>query len=62
MNLFKGLKILLLGLMLTLKTKKVVCKCGGLVKVKIRNGQPSYTSLVVYSRAGSEECHHYEYR
>ena len=63
MNLLKELKILFYGLMVvTLKTKKTMCACGSLVKPKVRNGQPSFTTLIVYTRSGSEEGHHYEYR
>ena len=63
MNLLRGLKILFYGLMVvTLKTKKTICACGSHVKPKVRNGQPSFTTLIVYTRSGSEEGHHYEYR
>ena len=62
MNVFNKLKLLLLSFVVTLKSKKVLCDCGGSIKAKLRNGEPSYASVMVYSRNGSEEGRHYEHR
>ena len=62
MNFLNKLKFLLLSFVVTLKTKKVLCDCGGSVKAKLREGEPHYTSVMVYSRDGSEEGRHYEHR
>ena len=62
MKLFQRLKVCLLYFIVSLKTKKVLCACGGSIKPKLRDGEPSYTSVMVYTRAGSEEGRHYENR
>ena len=36
--------------------------CVWRVHKKLRDGEPSYTSVMVYTRAGSEEGRHYENR
>ena len=57
------LKILLLSLMfVSLKTKKAICPCGGIIKPKKRLGENKYALLMVYTRMGSQEGRHYEYR
>ena len=48
--------------MVTLKTKKVICECGGAIKPKRRDGDTNYTMVMVYTRAGSDEGRHYESR
>ena len=60
MKVFQRLKVFLLYFIVSLKTKKVLCECGGSIKRKLRDGEPSYTSVMVYTRAGSEEGKHYE--
>lgn len=62
MKLFQRLKVFLLYFIVSLKTKKVLCACGGSIRPKLRDGEPSYTSVMVYTRAGSEEGRHYENR
>ena len=62
MTFFTKMKVLLLSLIVSLKTKKVFCDCGGEVKPKQRDGEPAYTSMMVYTRHGSEEGRHYESR
>ena len=48
--------------MITLKTKKVVCDCGGKLTPKKMNGDIKFTAIIVYSTEGSEEGRHCEYR
>ena len=55
MSLFNKVKLLLFSCVVTLKSKKVLCDCGGSIKPKLREGQPSYTSIMVYSRDGSKK-------
>ena len=62
MTLFGSLKFLFLSVIVSLKTKKVLCDCGGAVKPKMREGEPAYTNIMVYTRHGSEEGRHYENR
>ena len=62
MMLYKTLKVLVLSLIVSLKTNKALCDCGGTIKPKMRNGEPAYTSVMVYTRLGSEEGKHFEHR
>ena len=35
-----------------LKTKKVICDCGGRIKPKIRNGRQAFTPIMIYWLVG----------
>ena len=61
MKLFQYLKLGLF-LVVLLKTKKKLCHCGGLLKPKVRKGENTCTTVVVYTRDGTEEGDHQEYR
>ena len=62
MKIFQTLKFVVVCVMVTLQTKKVVCDCGSRVNAKKRCGETAYSTVVVYSTSGSEEGRHYEFR
>ena len=60
--LYKTLKVLILSLIVGLKSNKALCDCGGTIKPKMRNGEPAFTSVMVYTTLGSVKGKHFEHR
>ena len=48
--------------MISLQTKKLICDCGSQIKPKKRNGETAFSAIIIYSREGSQDGKHFEYR
>ena len=56
------LRLLAMIGMISLQTKKLICDCGSQIKPKKRNSETAFSAIIIYSREGSQDGKHFEYR